>query len=895
LNKLCTLGLLLSLLAACAPTTGAAPEDDLGSPQGDTDLQAPADLQSDTPLDLALDLPADLDAGVDQQGQDARDTTDARDSADAAADTNPDLDLTTDLADTSADTDQGCQPACDGRQCGPDGCGGTCGTCVPPHACQTTRCVEGHCELSLGLSWCLIAGECFPADQPAPLHPCLACAPAATQSTWTPLADGAGCGEGFHCMAGECVCKPQCDGRTCGPDGCEGVCGTCEDGFQCNPLGLCQKLPRTCGDTPCPVLEGFTQSCNSAGLCVNANKAGLGWVSLPGGTFMMGCSPGDDACAENEKPVHQVTVSPFQLLEAEITEAQYEAVAGVNPSVAQLGEDYPVDNLNWAQADVLCRTLGGRLPTEAEWEYAARAGTTSRYGCGSDGACLEDVAWFGIDSREGKRPVKQKAPNGFGLYDTLGNMAEWVSDWFAYDYYSVSPAKDPLGPATGSQVITRGGGFFLNTPEASVAMESLRVSRRATGFLTPENAPYLGVRCARSLPCTRPKDEGAVCNSDGDACNGTSTCRQGACVLTTPPVQCKETDPCKAGTCDPQTGQCSLSALYAGAVCKDDSNACNGVSTCVAGVCRLTTPAVACEPIDECHVKGICNPKTGLCANPAGNNLMVCEDDGDSCNGVSTCSGGLCLLAMAPAACGGGCGVCPYGGTCNAHGQCSFAGPKEIVWVALAGGPFTMGCSPGDTSCADNERPAHGVTLAPFKILETEVTEAQYEALMGANPSANPLGGPFPVENVNWLQAKAFCEALGGSLPTEAQLEFAARGGTPSPFYCGADPGCLKVVAWTLANADGQKHPVGQKLPNAYGLYDLTGNVWEWAQDWYHGSYEGAPDDGAAWLDPSSTYRVIRGGSFLDEAHYQRASARVSGYQSAYYYYNVGFRCVRQD
>ena len=118
----------------------------------------------------------------------------------------------------------------------------------------------------------------------------------------------------------------------------------------------------------------------------------LKWISIPGGTFQMGCSPNDDNCSSDESPVHQVTISAFEMLETEVTEGQYEAERGENPSYnygAGGGIDNPVESVDWSEAKAFCEAIGGRLPTEAEWEYAARGGTTTRYYCGDDSSCLD--------------------------------------------------------------------------------------------------------------------------------------------------------------------------------------------------------------------------------------------------------------------------------------------------------------------------------------------------------------------------------------------------------------------------------------------------------------------------------------------------------------------------
>jgi len=185
----------------------------------------------------------------------------------------------------------------------------------------------------------------------------------------------------------------------------------------------------------------------------------------------------------------------------------------------------------------------------------------------------------------------------------------------------------------------------------------------------------------------------------------------------------------------------------------------------------------------------------------------------------------------------------------------------EIEMVYVPGGSFLMG-SP-DGKGGDDEHPQHRVTVPSFYIGKYEVTQAQWRAVMGVNPS-NFKGDNLPVENVSWNDAKEFCRRLSQMtgkeyrLPTEAEWEYACRAGTTGDYA-----GELDAMAWYNENSGGKTHPVGQKQPNAFGLYDMHGNVWEWCQDVYHDNYSGAPADGSAWMSGGhQDRRVLRGGSW---------------------------------
>jgi formylglycine-generating enzyme required for sulfatase activity len=154
--------------------------------------------------------------------------------------------------------------------------------------------------------------------------------------------------------------------------------------------------------------------------------------------------------------------------------------------------------------------------------------------------------------------------------------------------------------------------------------------------------------------------------------------------------------------------------------------------------------------------------------------------------------------------------------------------PKDsLTYVWIQPGTFTMGCSPGDNDCFPAEEPRHQVTITKgFWMGQTEVTQAAYERVIGSNPSGFK-GTSLPVETINWDEARAYCVAVDMRLPTEAEWEYAARGGNSSARY-----GPLDAVAWYASNSGGKTHDVGQKQANAYGLHDMLGNVWEWIADW---------------------------------------------------------------
>ena len=217
--------------------------------------------------------------------------------------------------------------------------------------------------------------------------------------------------------------------------------------------------------------------------------------------------------------------------------------------------------------------------------------------------------------------------------------------------------------------------------------------------------------------------------------------------------------------------------------------------------------------------------------------------------------------------------------------------------VYVAGGTFTMGCTneQGD-DCWGVEKPAHSVTLSGFYMGKYEVTQAQWKAVMGSNPSHNK-GDNLPVENVSWDDVQAFIRKLNQltgkryRLPTEAEWEYAARGGNQSRGYKYAGGNNIDEVAWYDGNSGERTHPVGKKRPNELGLYDMSGNVWEWCSDWYDEDYYGNSPQNNPQGPASGSYRVLRGGSWSDYAIYCRSAYRY-GYTPDSRSGSIGFRLV---
>jgi formylglycine-generating enzyme required for sulfatase activity len=222
--------------------------------------------------------------------------------------------------------------------------------------------------------------------------------------------------------------------------------------LQCAPRALWEVLPRMAAAAGLCICLG---GCPSLPPAEGVNTLGMAFVYVPAGSFPMGCGESDDSCFYEEKPRHLVTISqPFYLGKYEVTQAQWAAVMGTQPNMFK-GDNFPMENVSWHEAQEFIRRLNAmestdkyRLPTEAEWEYAARAGTMTKFSF--DVSYAGQYAWFGDNSDNTTHPVGVRLPNPLGLYDMHGNVWEWVQDWYGDDWYARLLASSPLNPLRGT-------------------------------------------------------------------------------------------------------------------------------------------------------------------------------------------------------------------------------------------------------------------------------------------------------------------------------------------------------------------------------------------------------------------------------------------------------------
>jgi formylglycine-generating enzyme required for sulfatase activity len=694
---------------------------------------------------------------------------------------------------------------------------------------------------------------------------------------------------------------------------------------------------------------------------VRDNGTQIEMVLIPPGTFNMGCSASSQSgCSGNENPVHSVTLTKALYIgRYEVTQGQWLAKMGSNPSYFQppntssVDLTRPVEQVSWATVQNFLSATGLRLPTEAEWEYAYRAGTvtafhgSSAFPTGtSDDALIGDIAWFGANNGAGgtaaygTKPVGQKSANGFGLHDMAGNVWEWVSDWFSTTYYASSPAVDPAGPTTGTQRVLRGGAW------SSTQTGSLRASHR-NNFLS--GSDRYGFRVARSasdplsltsiLPNFGSVTGGTLITITGTNLTGTSSVTIGGAAATNVSVVNATTVTALTppGTVGPQTvvvttptGAASLVGGFTyvavptiSSVSPSLGSTIGGTPITITGANLTGTSSVTIGGVAATSVS-VVNSTTVTAVTPAGTagskTVSVTTPSGTASlpNSFTYTAVWYTVLEQNPDP-----AVVTNATLRNAIIATGYPwrvrdNGTQIEMVLIPPGTFNMGCSASfEYSCGSSESPVHPVTLTSAVYMgRYEVTQAQWIARMGTNPShwvartenGNTENTNRPVEQVSWNQIVGTGGFLWGSglrLPTEAEWEYACRAGTTTAFHgftgylTGTnDDTLVGNIAWFPGNngAFGTPtygtNPVGQKLANGFGLFDMSGNVWEWVNDWYSSTYYASSPSSNPTGPATGTDRVLRGGSFNVDARYMRSSYRYD-LTPVHTDYDIGFRVAR--
>lgn len=324
------------------------------------------------------------------------------------------------------------------------------------------------------------------------------------------------CQDRFVCTAGACV--DDCLDRECGRSPNLNVnCGWCEDKWWCHE-GHCLNdcIDIECG--PSPVMQTSCGTCSGNTACSLGHCISTGdMVDVPYGAFYMGCrDPDDDSCTPGEYPSHEVVTSAYAIDRTEVTQHAFAACVDAGECetpacgwMPDMTPDNPTLCVTWHQAATFCAWADKRLPTEAEWERAAKKDYDRIYPWqGTDATCdlavMNDLAVGGFGcGTGGPLPVCSRSPAGdspFGACDMAGNVAEWVADWHDVDYYSVSPLNDPTGPAEGTMKVIRGGDYGrAGLPSAIRVTQRVRAEPELWGSYIEGPALSVGFRCARSV------------------------------------------------------------------------------------------------------------------------------------------------------------------------------------------------------------------------------------------------------------------------------------------------------------------------------------------------------------------------------------------------------------
>ena len=672
-------------------------------------------------------------------------------------------------------------------------------------------------------------------------------------------------------------------------------------------------------------------------------------VEVEGGTFEMGATPEQENPQDVEKPVHNVTLSTYSIGQTEVTQALWTAVMGTNPSYYK-ANNLPVESVTYDDCKAFVTALNTklaaqlpkgkvfRLPTEAEWEFAARGGVWSQGYQYSGSNTIDDVAWYNGNC-EKTHSVAQKQANELGIYDMSGNVREWCFDWISG--YSGLDQTNPTGSGTGGTYparVVRGGSW---NHDASYC-------RTACRGLGSEWSSSIGLRLVIGDPLVTPTvykvgdvefamiDVEAGTFQMGSSTGGSD--ERPVHEVTLSSYAIGETEVTQAlwkavGMGKNPSAFISSDYLPVENVSWDDCQEfVNRLNTKLAGqlpkgkVFRLPTEAEwefaarggnksqgyqysGSNNLDDvAWYSGNSGSKThvvqGKWVNElglydmSGNVWEWCQDwygayrSSAQTNPIGPASGDQKVIR-------GGCWANPSNYCCNssrgrqlpanAYNFLGFrlvigdpvisavynVGGVEFKMVEVEGGTFQMGSATGES----NEQPVHEVTLSSYFIAEKEVTQALWSSVMDYNPS-EVKGMNLPVTNVTWNDCQSFITKLNQKigngkkfrLPTEAEWEFAARGGVWSQGYQYSGSNTIDDVAWYNGNSGGKAQSVRQKQANELGLYDMTGNVWEWCQDWY-GDYTSSAQtnpNGPA----SGTERVLRGASWYNYTRYCRTTYR---------------------
>lgn len=722
-------------------------------------------------------------------------------------------------------------------------------------------------------------------------------------------------------------------------------------------------------------------------------------AKVKGGTFIMGATEEqEEEMNDNEIPIHQVSISDFYMGQTEVTQELWMAVMGNNPSAFPSNLSNPVENVSWEDCQTFISKLNNltgqnfRLPTEAEWEYAARGGRdTITYKFAGD-SLASNVAWSAENSDASTHLVAMKRPNQLGLYDMSGNVCEWCQDW--YSDYEMSRQNNPQGPEKGAYKVYRGGSWYFAARYARVSQRNYHTTtfsnyniglRLALSHIEDEEA-IIAQEVEQQLIAPPIIDStnmidvkgvtlcminidggefmmGATQEQGDDARGGEKPVRKitlsNFAIAQTEVTQAlwhvvMGTNPSADTThlLNPVTniswdecqtfisrlneitgrhfrlpteaeweyaargGQKSMRFKYAGSAMVDDIAWCSanskgksypigqkqpnelGLYDMSGNVCEWCQDWFGTYEGDELYnpqgpASGSYRVVRGGSANTPIHTQRVSYRNGYAMTDKYADVGFRIVEDVESHVEETGKKI-----TIPMHERILHFNVKGVLFtmVKVESGSFVMGATEEHEELAYNwEKPVHYVTVADYFIGQTEVTQELWNAVMGYVPSKFQNDPTNPVESVNWEECQAFITKLSAitgvpfRLPTEAEWEYAARGGKHNKRLIYAGSTNVDEVLWYKGNSLGTSHPVGLKRPNELGLYDMGGNVWEWCADWY-GQYEATSQINPVGPKSSTTNRrVIRGGSWVLDAINCRVTMR-NGQLSSDRKVDIGFR-----
>ena len=634
------------------------------------------------------------------------------------------------------------------------------------------------------------------------------------------------------------------------------------------------------------------------------------WIAP--GTFMMGSSETEAERFSDESPQHEVNLQQgYWLFDTACTQALWQAVMGENPSNFK-GADLPVEQVSWEDAQKFIQALNHKmpgldlgLPSEAQWEYACRAGTETPFSFGGN-ITPEQVNYNGnrpyADGKKGLYrqetvPVKSLPANPWGLHEMHGNVREWVQDAW-HNNYNNAPTDGSAWESSeaGAARVVRGGSW----------LSFARLCRSAYRYsFDPDDRNYFtGFRCAR----VQGREPGK------QAAGRPRQTRSGASqsALARPAERVDRSHVLRGNAADgaprlgPQSGLTGVPTQSVGTITKPLSPPGRGVGErgeeTAAKLLRLDTAPKATTSLPQCSAFAILTDRERL-------TFRQIHSKPDWTDSMGRDRFGLWAdIAIE-----------------SKQGQPVI---QRLRWIPP--GRFMMGSPDNEPGRWSPEGPQHPVTISQgYWLFDTPCPQALWEAVMHSNPSyfKSPLR---PVEQVSWDDAKTFLQSINEkyqglalALPSEAQWEYACRAGTDTALYTGGieilgerNAPALDAIAWYGGNSgEGYELPegydssdwgemqyrnpksgtreVGQKQPNPWGLYDMLGNVLEWVEDPWHSNYELAPMDGSVWQsDEAGAARVVRGGSWFNDAWGCRSACRYDDDPDDRNF-NSGFRCAR--